>query len=214
VRHPYSSFHNLIFNIFPTTLYFSFPISKTRNNPAYVEEINNVRVDLHNIIESNDGVLFDPVTIDELPTNIFDSAKSNDPFKFDSSSRWPIDANGLSDNPEWPVEISCDEVTEAREDIKNQVRVRDFKLIDNSQFTVVYKPNFGGFSVGVNYEITYTSGQAKRVYVFQPKDNGTSATLNPFHTHSIPIEDYEEFKKRILEYLNLLKTQNAKRALT
>jgi hypothetical protein len=194
VRHPIETLVNLIMNNSPKTGYMSYPITKTRSSKESLADINKARTDLHKIFAENGAVLFDPVTIDELVLKPTSSAEG-DNFILNADSRWPINDNGLVKPFPWPIEIPTDQIKEVQPDIVNQIRARDFKLIDNALFTAVYRPNFGGFSTGVNAEITYSESQGRGLFVYDPPsdENSTQPKTNPFTQKTTTKPDYDSF---------------------
>ena len=155
VRHPFESLYNLLFTEKPLCLYLSFPITNTRNHPNRVEDINRFRKTMYEFASELGVVIFDPVTIDELALQFAISDGEN--YVLNAENRWPLEITLLVNEPDWPIKIPKNEVDEAQTDIGNNIRPRDFKLIDDSIFTIVYRKNFGGLSRGVSEEINYSS---------------------------------------------------------
>lgn len=192
VRHPAETLMNLVMNDTPKTVYMSYPISKTRTSKESVDDINKARKDLHKIFAENNAVLFDPVTIDELA---LDKPVEAETFIMKADSRWPIEESALVKPVSWPIEIPIDQIKEVKPDIVNQIRARDFKLIDNALFTAVYRPNLGGFSTGVNAEINYSESQGRGLHIYDPRSDGSSTErkTNPFTQKTTTTDNYDEF---------------------
>jgi len=202
VRHPFETFHNLVFQEEPKAIYLSFPITNTREHEECIKDINKFRKNMYELASEVGVVVFDPVTIDELSIRFADKEGSNLVLK--EHNRWPLEIDSLAKEPDWPIIISEDEVQEAKEDIRNNIRPRDFKFIDNSILTAVYRKRYKGLSTGVTDEIRYANSRGKRVYVYDPPEDSESGEPHPFDPHEIGFRNLDEFYKDIkkgLEYL-------------
>ena len=199
VRHPFETFENLIFQENPKAMYLSFPITNTREHTECVKDINKFRKKMYEISSEVGVVVFDPVTIDELSISFAEKEDSNLVLKEDD--RWPLEIDSLGKKPNWPIIIPEDEVKEAELDILYNIRPRDFKYIDNSILMAVYRKNYNGFSKGVNDEITYSNSCGKKVYVFDPLEDGKSGKPHPFDPTEIGFRDLDEFYKDIKKKL-------------
>lgn len=191
VRHPFESIYNLLFTEEPICLYLSIPITNTRNHPNRIKDINRFRKTMYDFASETGVVIFDPVTIDELALQFAISDGEN--YVLNAENRWPLETDLLVDEPDWPIKIPHNEVEEAQEDIVNNIKPRDFKLIDNSIFTIVYRKNFGGSSRGVLEEIRYTNFRGKRVYVYDPIEDAENEIPHPFDQDEIGFRNREEF---------------------
>lgn len=184
VRHPTSTFCNLIFEEEPRCIYLSYPISKTRDNQQLVNEINKFRQLMHKETEKRNIVLFDPVTIDERILTIQPDASSKDGVRIDKSKRWPICWAETAKPFDATVSIPEYEIKEVKSDIDNQIRARDFVLIDKAKMIVVYKPFLGGdqkISEGVQSEMRYGTDAGKKVVVRDDMETRkTKEEDNPF----------------------------------
>lgn len=201
IRHPVDTLSNLIFRPKPMRAYLSFPITKTRNIRERVEDINDFRAEAHTLASKSNVVLFDPVTIDELALRTALEA-SNDTKKgsvrLKKNFRWPLTLDKkIISEPDWPIDIPRQEIEEVLPDINNNIRARDYKLIDTSKFTIAYRPHFGGESKGVGQEIDYTVQQGKRVYAYDPKVDYVSRSPHPFDTNVVVSSDRREFVSRM-----------------
>ncbi len=201
VRHPIETLHNLIFRPKPLRAYLSFPITRTRNEVELVKVINNFRGRIHTLASNHNSVLFDPVTIDELALKTAleaDKEPREDLVRLRRDMRWEIDVDKqLVGEPEWPIDIPRQQVEEVLPDISNNIRARDFKLIDTSRFTIAYRPHLGGESKGVKQEIDYTVQQGKRVYAYDPEEDSGRQDPHPFDTNVVVYKDDQEFVNRI-----------------
>lgn len=205
VRHPFLSLHNLIFVKDPIGLYLSYPISRTRNYPERVQNINSFRHSMYDLGQELDLVIFDPVTIDEL--SLTTAPLEGEYRVLDNTIRWPLESELLVSEPTWPIRIPDVEVEEARLDIGNNIRQRDFRLIDQSIFTTVFRKNYGGSSRGVQAEIGYTNNSGKRAYVYDPPDDGTDLGPHPFNPDEIGSRDLDKFFERIRSGVEYYKTK-------
>lgn len=195
VRHPFVSLYNLIFSDDPICLYLSFPITRTRNLPDRVADINSFRQSMYKLAEELGVVIFDPVTIDELA--LVNAPLEGENRILSADNRWPLETQIMLPEPDWPIIVPENEVQEARTDIMNNVRPRDFKLIDNSIFTTVYRKNFGGPSTGVREEIRYTISRGKGVYVYDPIVDSDNGDPHPFDQDEDGSRDIDEFYDNI-----------------
>ena len=66
IRHPHSTFHNLLFRENSVRIYLSYPISESRKTGMGIKEINGFRAKMHSLGKKHGLVVFDPVAIDEL----------------------------------------------------------------------------------------------------------------------------------------------------
>ncbi|MFB0543277.1 MAG: hypothetical protein ACETVR_00700, partial [Candidatus Bathyarchaeia archaeon] len=195
IRHPFETFYNLIFREPVCGVYLSFPITNTRYKEECIKEINEFRKGMHESCSKKGAVVFDPVTIDELALNY--AREERETRVLDSSVRWPLEIESLVKEPDWPIEIPNIEVVEAIEDIENNIGTRDFKMIDSSRLTAVYRPNWGGLSKGVYAEKRYTLSRGKRLYVYDPEEDTPRKDVSPFEKGEIGFRNVEEFYENI-----------------
>lgn len=211
VRHPLSTFLNLIVTENPVCAYLSFPISKTRDVPARVADINAFRARMHGFAAEKGTVIFDPVGIDELVLQFaLKKTKEGEDVVLDSGARWPLGYKVLADEVRYPIRIPYEQVEEVglekpvaetvTSDIENNVRVRDYKLIDISILTVAYRPHFGGPSSGVAKEVAYSVNQGRKAIMYDP-DEDSAGPRSPFDD-SVPVyRDLKEFYKVVDAFL-------------
>lgn len=205
VRHPFVSLYNLVFSDDPVCMYLSFPITRTRNLPDRVADINSFRQSMYKLAEELGVVIFDPVTIDELA--LVNARLDGENRILSTDNRWPLETEIMLPEPDWPIVIPDNEVQEAKIDIMNDVRPRDFKLIDNSIFTTVYRKNFGGPSEGVREEIRYTISRGKRAYVYDPIDDSDTGEPHPFDPDEDGSRDIDEFYDKIRKGVDFLRAR-------
>jgi hypothetical protein len=196
VRHPFSTFRNLIIPKIPITMYLSYPISKTRKKPSQMAEINKFRKMMHVIGAKTEVAVFDPVTIDEL---ILDQASSTGPIvKVDKKKRWILDYSDiLIDDKTKTLEFPKKEIEESKAFIKHQVRSRDFKLVESADLLSVYRPLFGGPSEGVKAEIDYAKQIGNEIIIYSPSTDKAPKSGNPFASDNSPINNLQTFYKRV-----------------
>ena len=202
VRHPFSTFYNLIFKQQTRRIYLSYPITRTRRNPDYVSDINNFRKHMH-AAYSHNSVIFDPVTIDELSLNTALNETTNQdkstPVLLKKSHRWPLELdNILVDDLAWPIKIPRDEIIEAKRDIDNQIVSRDYTLVDSAKTIAVYRPYLGGAkSEGVDAEIKHAKEYSKKVVVYNPKSDMKNLSTHPFGSKVTLFATKREFYKHL-----------------
>ena len=193
VRHPPSTFRNLIVPKVPLCFYLSYPISNTRNNNDMIDEINDFRRKMHEMGEENGVAVFDPVTIDEL----YQGSGDDDAVRMGDGVRWPLGVESLSQDGLQHVEISNKEIGESKKQIEHQIRSRDYKLVGSSKVLAVFKPCFGGPSKGVRKEIEYALSKGITVVVYTPLEKGQPDNQNPFDDNVETISDLCEYYKRL-----------------
>lgn len=205
VRHPEDTLFNLVFNPKPISFYLSFPITNTRNRSGCVSDINRFRKRIQRIAFKNGAVIFDPVTIDELSLEMALQSTRNEIVTLRKEMRWPLEPNHLIEEPDWPIRIPREEISEISGDVEDNVKARDFKLIDNSRFVASYRPNYMGTSRGVAAEINYSIMQGRRVYVYDPPKDRKESPLHPFDPWLISCTDFDDFMGKIAEYIAQLR---------
>jgi hypothetical protein len=205
VRHPFVSLYNLIFSDNPICLYLSYPITKTRNHPERVADINEFRTTMYKIANDLGVCVFDPVTIDELALR--NARVEGENCILEAEHRWPLNVELLVGEPDWPIVIPKNEITEAEHDISNGIKPRDFKLIDNSKFTTVYRKNYGGRSEGVNAEILYAISRMKKPYVYDPEEDSDPRAPHPFNPEELIYVDKNVFFDEIVKGINYYKNR-------
>ena len=216
IRHPHSTFHNLLFREDAVRIYLSYPISESRKTAEGIREINSFRSRMHALGKKHGLVIFDPVAIDELcikfaldrllartPEAERDKIKS---VSVTEDDRWPICLEGLvaPDIP-LPVTLPRREIEEAVRDIGNQIASRDYTLVDASSYLTVYRPFYNKKpSKGAEKEIDRANDHMKRVLVYHPEEDyadSTAATTHPFgsrtKTHDTKEDFFEDLQKII-----------------
>jgi len=212
VRHPFYVLYNLVFQPTPISTYLSFAITNTRKQESCIKEINEFRQEMHHHAERSDLVTFDPVTIDELVVvsclreQIGATGRIPDVVRVDEIKRWPLGHEVLGKKVEYPLEIPGDEIREVEPDISNNIRARDYKLIDTSVSTIAYRPYFIARSTGSNEEIRYSISEAKKVFVFDSPDDKKDSS-SPFDPSIILYRDRKDFYTAVKRYLSERKSK-------
>ena len=169
VRHPRNMLFKFLSEPELPRIYASYPISEPRriahdsgsNNS--IDEINRFRQFLHNRF-----TVFDPVTIDERPMQLLLGQHDNDEDKLNlpADAWWPsqgdnsLDGEELVEIPDLLVsdvkEIAT-EIGDESSEIDRQIRSRDFRLIDQADCVVVYRPTYRkkDWSKGTYHEMRY-----------------------------------------------------------
>lgn len=194
IRHPHSTFHNLLFMENAVRIYLSYPISESRKTNKGIREINGFRTKMHNLGKKHGLVIFDPVAIDELCIKFsLDRLLEKTPkerqneiisVRVTQNDRWPICLDDLvaPDIP-LPVTLLRNEIEEVVKDIGNQIASRDYTLVDASSYLTVYRPFYNKKqSKGAEKEIDRANDHMKRVLVYHPKEDyvDSAATTHPF----------------------------------
>ncbi len=210
VRHPYSTFHNLIFNEVPKTLYLSYPITYPRTNAESMVEVNEYRLEMHKMGLDLDVTIFDPVTIDELSlVSVLTKTLEDDPssveIELKKSDRWPLEiSEPLVPEPNWPIKIPVVEIEEVKDSISDQVQARDYALVNAANILAVYRPYYkGNRSDGVDAEIKHAKEIGNAVVVFSLVEDEQAAKLksgSPFASKTY----YFQVKEKFIEYLQKL----------
>lgn len=208
IRHPHSTFHNLLFRKDAVRIYLSYPISESRKTAEGIREINRFRKRMHDLGKKHGMVVFDPVAIDELCIKfaldrlLARTAKERQneitSVKVTKNDRWPICLDGLiaPDMP-LPVVLPRNEIEEVIKDIGNQIASRDYTLVDASFYLTVYRPFYNKKpSKGAEKEIDRANDHMKRVLVYHPAEDhvGTAAaTTHPFGSRAKTYDEKERF---------------------
>ncbi|MFB3096595.1 MAG: hypothetical protein ACE1YX_02760, partial [Nitrosopumilaceae archaeon] len=172
--------------------------------------------------------VYDPLTIDDRVTQMkFQEWKStggvnpDDEIEITESDRWALGKDFSlvretlkvdSDKSVYPIKLSVAEVKEVAEEkqagsstnasvIDNNIRTRDFRLIDQSDTMVQYRPNISGtISQGMLHEANYASNVSPRDWYFYWPDEDSELSSTPFSAYmgkGIQIKD----KNKIIETL-------------
>lgn len=184
VKHPATTLYRLLLSSDGfARIYAAFPITSTRDDKDSRQEIDDTRAELHERF-----LAFDPLTLDEDVPAVFELAAGTNGGTVtidESTSRWPIPLAGTllsgAERP-YPITIEKQELLDVRDDIKQQVRIRDYTLIDQSSCVAGYRPKCDRrLSQGMIAEFQYavnTAQPPRPVIVYSPPDDG--GTAHPF----------------------------------
>lgn len=207
VKHPVQMLYRLLFRNDIPIVYASFPISATRDKEDIKQEITDFRKKLHRMF-----IVFDPLTIDERIMESWVSEAADDTIHFDFKTgppgRWDCRLENkedsynysplLWDNNLGQAKIPVSEIrellerirTEGESDIDDHITFRDYRLIDQSDFVVCYRPYYqGNYHGGVDQEISYANDTSKRVYAFLSNDEKPRSPLRGKIDHPYRKED-------------------------
>ena len=218
VRHPLSTFRNLIFEKNPRKVYLSYHITSTRNDAGGVGEINAFRRTLHRIGERTRSPVFDPVTIDELAlASALREAGGGGAVSVEKRHRWDLgEVAPLADEPRWPIAIPRREVEEvlavlanghgaAQGDVENQITSRDYHLVELANYLAVYRPFMNGRkSRGVEAELFHARQHGRKALAYHPdadRGAGEGATTHPFENKFDGVPTMEGFTDRLEKIL-------------
>lgn len=179
VKNPRQMLYRLIFEPQILTVYASFPISSTRDDAKKREQIDVFRVQLH-----KDFCVFDPATIDERVYQIALSKQQTDTIELRESDRWPLPKSFSlcqEDRADYPIRISADQLKEVVQEVDNNIRFRDFRMISQSKSLAAFRPHFDKHpSRGVTAEVFYANDVANiRCFIFSPPED-YDPTATPF----------------------------------
>jgi hypothetical protein len=202
IRHPHETFHNLIFNNSKFRIYLSYHISESRKTTTGIKEINQFRKAMHSFGKKENAVIFDPVAIDELAM-VFALNRERGKNKgiqklvFKEKERWPLELTSINaQKPKWPITIPASEIDEVGNDINNQIKSRDYTLVDTATHLAVYRPYYNGkLSKGVDAEIKRANDNFSNVIVYHPKEDqkDEGKSTHPFGDNLTMFEDKKEF---------------------
>lgn len=217
IRHPFSTFNNLVFQKNPQRIYLSYPISSTRNNINDIKDVNIFRKTMHKFAEKNGISIFDPVAIDELAMKTaleeaISLSKDTTVVTLKKSHRWALDPlDPLTNDVKYPITIPRIQIEEALNDIGNQIASRDYTLVDSSLFLAVYRPIYKGEpSRGVEAEIKRANNHGKKVIMYHPKEDKKLAPKSvSTHPFGIKVDEFE-VKKDFINYIQMI-IKNQKR---
>lgn len=213
VKHPSSMLYKLIFSSNPI-VYAGSSISEPRKSEEGIEEVNRFRKKLHTSFPS-----FDPTTIDEgiLKWKFFDENnilkdeyKDKEHVELCKEDRWPLHFEGYrplcDDENEFPIKLRIEEIEEvalpvsdnSKSDIYNQIRTRDYRLIDQSDFLAGYRPYYlGKSSTGLTSELNYVKSNAHIPPIVVHKEEDGNWGGHPFSNPAIRTDSIDELVTEI-----------------
>lgn len=207
VKHPSQMLYRLLFEPEKLIVYTAFPITSTRKDPEKVEEINKFRMQLHEKF-----TIFDPITIDEdiLRILLEKQPKNQETLLVRAKDRWPIPHGwSLCKDVDYPIELKANDALEVVQDLKDHIMLRDFRLIEQADCLVGYRPHYEGQrSIGMFAEMTYARDVAcrRRFFVHFPdrdgalKDSPFASTGVPFYTVENLIKTLQNIEKNKINH--------------
>lgn len=218
VKHPATMLARLLFGLHKgLRVYLSYNIANARTDETYRNVTDSFRRSMH---AQETLAVFDPLTIDELPAvaGFPESSAGNAVFSYDGRNpvhRWPILDADRSLSPEddltglYPLSVPMQELGAARRAIWSQVRIRDFRLIDQSHYVLVYRPTLTGgtkISSGVQAEIDYAAHSGRPTILYVKKGEDQLPISSPFLSQpgDDPFYVYEDSEERLWEVLRSL----------
>ena len=160
--------------------YLSYPITCVKGRDEFMREKNEVKEKL----KKSGIVVFDPISVEEM-----DIVGEAEAAAREGREEIVFEVEGKE------YSVSVREVEDAKEDIIDQVVVRDYKLINQSDIIIVYYP-VEYLSAGVLSEINYGFTHNKEVYAIFP--HSVSPFLRYYTTKIFrsPEELIEYFRER------------------
>lgn len=232
IRHPPEMLYRLLTEPNGPHIYTSYPITSTR--VAHRDEIDRFRYTMHRHF-----TVFDPVTIDERPLqNILQAYRTSNPTEpawgrmlaLQMEDRWPISADRTlcEEPPKVFNNIRADELYEvaypgegSKSEIDRMIEARDFRLIDQSDCVVVYRPYFRSHTLsgGTKAEVEYAKRTQKPVFlIHDPINDGALDPLifgpefigGPYRYDRVgDLGDTETQSKILGEVTDIIKTKSA-----
>lgn len=184
IRHPPEALYRFLVEPSCPRLYASFPISRTRGTAEYRAEIDRFRNGLHERF-----AVFDPLTIDERPLLALLGEPNDGVVVLNAEDRWPIPAERTlcGEGPKAYGHLRADEIREittrassmTKSELDRTIEARDFRLIDQADALVVYRPLFlrGELSGGTRAEMVYAQRSGKPVFLVHDRD--LDGEINP-----------------------------------
>lgn len=204
VKHPIKTIYRLTFERNPTIIYASFPITSTRNDPEKRKEIDEIRRKL-----TDNFCTLDPLTIDERILQFaYEKNRINNKVTVLREYRWPLEDYTVAEDDIWDNDgkfsVSSYEIEELLSDrndksvIDKHIEYRDFRYINQSNYVIAYRPNYGGrISQGVTAELHYAINTVhKSCYVCYNKSDG-DINDTPFATNAIILDSIDEIIEEV-----------------
>ena len=156
IEHDPRVFYDLIFEREKKKVYLSYPITGVA--PEIVRKEREFKQTIGDYY-----VVFDPLTIHDWAIVAKWKTMKDSPQGLPSFFKCKIDYES------GPIEYECNskEVEFAIKDIRRQIVDRDYKLIDSSEYVIVYHPR-KSVSAGVVCEMVHAKGGGKMVYAMYP----------------------------------------------
>lgn len=178
IQHPARTLYRLMFGRNLRRIYLSFPITGPRalllqGDSSGIEEVNSF-LRLADDFESRNPHIacFCPLAIDEFPLLEAIKECETSQLEFKTANRWHIsdfckEPLLVGDMPE-TIQIPKEYVSRAAGLIRSDVRLRDYRLVDQSDALAVFNPWFNGKRAnGVRNEIALALRHCIPVHIFQ-----------------------------------------------
>jgi hypothetical protein len=180
---PPESMYRIAFERDIKKAYLSYPISFA--TPEQVKEVEAFRDELRKEI-----VIYDPLSIRDISWQTAAQI-------LEKQGKEEIAIPFNMDGREEQVQVSIQEIREARDFLLDQTVNTDFTLIDQSDFIIVdyYDPDI--HSPGVNSEMQYAHDNGKDVYIYWPESKMSPFLERNITRHFTTQEDLIEFIKTL-----------------
>lgn len=178
-KHPPEMVRRLLFERNRLRLYSAYPMRNTRTTSDRIRELNSYRERL-----GEEFTVFDPATIDERPIMSRNTVDGEDYIvdQVDSEvllKRQPVayDRSEPAELEAYPPDVSIHDFLEHVETIDQSIERRDFRLIDQSDAMIGYRPNWSGEGVssGVSSEADHARRTNTPAYVVHKEEDGQRA---------------------------------------
>ncbi|MDA8224238.1 MAG: hypothetical protein M0Z35_21590 [Desulfitobacterium hafniense] len=185
VHHPARTLYRLLFvSKDIRTVYLSFPISGPRRllkdgDVSGISEVNNFLKIVNEFeLKHQKVTCFCPLTIDELPLILTSEDRGNEEeehkieFSFEKN-RWNVrdfwgDEILLCNDCPSVISIPAKQIKESSGFIKSDVGLRDYRLVRQAKYLVVFNPWFQNQeTAGVRNEISMATLRGTPVYIYQ-----------------------------------------------
>lgn len=186
IEHNPRVFYDLIFEGKKKKVYLSYPI--TGVTPEIIRQVREFKQEMGKYY-----VVFDPLTIHDWKIVEHWQTAKNSQQGLPDVFKCRIDYESGS------IEYECNskEIEFAIKDIRRQIVDRDYKMIDSSEYVIVYHPR-RSISAGVVCEMVHGKGGGKMVYAMYPFE---PSPFFEYHANRIFKNEMEftNFLKKIAE---------------
>jgi hypothetical protein len=177
VKHDPEVLYRLLYERWRLRLYSAYRVRATRTHPERFKELNRYRDALN-----QEFTVFDPATIDERPilpeaevedTDYITKADSQGDALLKRQST-DFDLARPDELNTVPSNVKLEDFKRVQEIVDQDIQRRDYRLIDQSNAMVGYRPKWGGTSIsqGVKNESEHAVRQGIPVYLMHPDEDG------------------------------------------
>lgn len=201
VKHSPEIPYQLLYERWRLRLYSAYRVRATRTHPERFEELNQYRSALN-----QEFTVFDPATIDERPILPETEVKDKDYItETDHQGDALLKRQSMDFDLAKPEEldpvpgnVGLEEFKEVREVVDQDIQRRDYRLINQSNAMVGYRPKWGGKTVsqGVKNESEHAVRQGIPVYLVHPDEDG-SIEGGPFSIRGNIVESVSELVEQL-----------------